>query len=322
MHKAPTGTTLAFDFGEVRIGVAEGDAEVGTAHPLATVTGEGNEAKFAAIAKLVAEWQPRQLVVGLPAHTDGSEHELTRLCRKFGRRLHGRFGLPVYWVDERLSSLYAESLLAFWLQHAPHAQLFARNLPVKNEQNGQTLGALDFVCALNGKIYHLELTCKYYGAASGRPSEMAGLNPRDRLIDKAAKLTQQLAWSRHAAGAAALQQAGIAADKVQAASLVRGIGFSAAGQAASIAPLNACGWHGLYIGDWAQYPLSDGLQTRCYLLPPMHILSPVRVPPAYAEEIGALAQIHFGQVALLQKRPDGYWHETARLMKAIGSEAV
>ena len=119
MHKAPTGTTLAFDFGEARIGVAEGDAEVGTAHPLATVTGEGNEAKFAAIAKLVAEWKPRQLVVGLPAHTDGSEHELTRLCRKFGRRLHGRFGLPVYWVDERLSSLYAESLLA-------EAQVFGR----------------------------------------------------------------------------------------------------------------------------------------------------------------------------------------------------
>ncbi len=119
MHKAPTGTTLAFDFGEARIGVAEGDAEVGTAHPLATVTGEGNDAKFAAIAKLVSEWQPRQLVVGLPAHTDGSEHELTRLCRKFGRRLHGRFGLPVYWVDERLSSLYAESLLA-------EAQVFGR----------------------------------------------------------------------------------------------------------------------------------------------------------------------------------------------------
>ena len=119
MHKAPTGTTLAFDFGEARIGVAEGDAEVGTVHPLATVTGEGNEANFAAIAKLVAEWKPRQLVVGLPAHTDGSEHELTRLCRKFGRRLHGRFGLPVYWVDERLSSLYAESLLA-------EAQVFGR----------------------------------------------------------------------------------------------------------------------------------------------------------------------------------------------------
>ncbi|MDO5638788.1 MAG: Holliday junction resolvase RuvX [Neisseria sp.] len=119
MHKAPKGTTLAFDFGEARIGVAEGDAEVGIVHPLATVAGEGNEAKFAAIGKLVQEWQPRQLVVGLPTHTDGTEHELTRLSRKFGRRLHGRFNLPVYWVDERMSSLYAESLLA-------EAQVFGR----------------------------------------------------------------------------------------------------------------------------------------------------------------------------------------------------
>lgn len=119
MLSAPHGTTLAFDFGETRIGVAQGDAEVGTAHPIATVTGEGNEAKFAVIGKLVAEWQPAQLVVGLPVHADGTEHELTRLSRKFGRRLHGRFGLPVYWVDERMSSLYAESLLA-------EAQVFGR----------------------------------------------------------------------------------------------------------------------------------------------------------------------------------------------------
>ncbi|UOO81023.1 Holliday junction resolvase RuvX [Uruburuella testudinis] len=112
MHKAPTGTTLAFDFGEARIGVAEGDAEVGIVHPLATVSGQNNEVKFEAIAVLVREWQPRQLVVGLPTHADGTEHELTRLSRKFGRRLHGRFNLPVYWVDERMSSLYAESLLA------------------------------------------------------------------------------------------------------------------------------------------------------------------------------------------------------------------
>ena len=112
MPKGLRGTTLAFDFGETRIGVAGGDAELGITHPLATVSGEGNEAKFAAIARLVAEWQPVQLVVGLPVHTDGSEHELTGLARKFGRRLHGRFGLPVYWADERLTSLYAESLLA------------------------------------------------------------------------------------------------------------------------------------------------------------------------------------------------------------------
>ena len=112
MLKAPAGTTLAFDFGEVRIGVAQGDAEVGLSHPLTTVTGGSNEAKFEAVEKLVGEWQPVQFVVGLPVHADGTEHELTRLSRKFGRRLQGRFKLPVYWVDERMSSLYAESLLA------------------------------------------------------------------------------------------------------------------------------------------------------------------------------------------------------------------
>ncbi|QEY24881.1 Holliday junction resolvase RuvX [Neisseria animalis] len=119
MLEAPKGTTLAFDFGEARIGVAQGDAELGMAHPLATVSGNSNEVKFEAIAKLVREWQPVQLVVGLPTHADGTEHELTRLSRKFGRRLHGRFNLPVYWVDERMSSLYAESLLA-------EAQVFGR----------------------------------------------------------------------------------------------------------------------------------------------------------------------------------------------------
>ena len=94
MLKAPAGTTLAFDFGEVRIGVAQGDAEVGLSHPLTTVTGGSNEAKFEAVAKLVDEWQPVQFVVGLPVHVDGTEHELTRLSRKFGRRLQGRFKWP------------------------------------------------------------------------------------------------------------------------------------------------------------------------------------------------------------------------------------
>ncbi|MCF7521065.1 Holliday junction resolvase RuvX [Neisseria sp. ZJ106] len=112
MLNAPEGTTLAFDFGETRIGVAQGDVRLGISHPLATVTGASNDAKFDAITKLIQEWQPKQLLVGLPTHTDGSEHELTRLSRKFGRRLHGRFGLPIYWADERMSSLYAESLLS------------------------------------------------------------------------------------------------------------------------------------------------------------------------------------------------------------------
>ena len=105
-------TVLAFDFGEKRIGVAVGDSAVGIAHPLATIREVSNERRFAAIERLVGEWQPECLVVGLPSHMDGTEHELTRLARKFAQRLHARFKLPVMLEDERLSSAIAESRLA------------------------------------------------------------------------------------------------------------------------------------------------------------------------------------------------------------------
>jgi putative Holliday junction resolvase len=98
---------LAFDFGEKRIGVAVGDMELGIAHPLQTISGESNDARFSAIAAVIAEWQPAQLVVGLPMYLDGTEHEMTRLSRRFARRLEGRFGLPAVMVDERLTSAEA-----------------------------------------------------------------------------------------------------------------------------------------------------------------------------------------------------------------------
>ena len=106
-----TGPVLAFDFGEKRIGVAVGDWEVKIAHPVETIAEEGNEARFAAIERLIKEWHPRELVVGLPASLDGEEHELSRLCRRFARRLEGRFNLPVMLVDERLSSMAASQSL-------------------------------------------------------------------------------------------------------------------------------------------------------------------------------------------------------------------
>jgi putative Holliday junction resolvase len=105
------GSVLAFDFGEKRIGVAVGEYELQLAHPLATIAAEDNTTRFAAIAKLIDEWRPVRLVVGLPAHADGAEHELSRLARRFARRLHGRFGIPVVLVDERLTSRAAESAL-------------------------------------------------------------------------------------------------------------------------------------------------------------------------------------------------------------------
>jgi putative Holliday junction resolvase len=110
-NATPMGTILAFDFGEKRIGVAVGESMVGIAHPLQTIQAESTDARFSAIATLIAEWKPAQLVVGLPSHLDGTEHALTLLCRKFANRLRGRFNLPVALVDERLTSAEASQSL-------------------------------------------------------------------------------------------------------------------------------------------------------------------------------------------------------------------
>jgi len=102
------GSVLAFDFGLKRIGVAVGDWENHLAHPLETITGEGNDARFGRIGGLIEEWRPLQLVCGLPFSMDGTEHDITRRARRFANQLHGRFNLPVSLVDERLTSFDAD----------------------------------------------------------------------------------------------------------------------------------------------------------------------------------------------------------------------
>ncbi|MES2958047.1 MAG: Holliday junction resolvase RuvX [Pseudomonadota bacterium] len=98
---------LAFDFGTRRIGVASGNDVTRTATPLGTVAEEGAEARFAAIGRLLAEWQPAALVVGVPRHPDGAAHDNTRRAERFARQLRGRFGLPVHEVDERYTTTEA-----------------------------------------------------------------------------------------------------------------------------------------------------------------------------------------------------------------------
>lgn len=105
------GTILSFDFGEQRIGVAIGSTMIGIAHPLQTIATAATEARFAQIAHLIDEWQPVLLLVGLPCHLDGQEHEISRLARRFARRLQGRFGVRVGMWDERLSSVAASQTL-------------------------------------------------------------------------------------------------------------------------------------------------------------------------------------------------------------------
>ncbi len=105
------GTVLAFDFGTKRIGVAVGEKEIRLAHPLTTIHGEMTKQRFETIAKLIETWQPVLLVVGLPMHSDGTEHELTQLSRRFARRLEGRYRIKSVLVDERYTTITARSAL-------------------------------------------------------------------------------------------------------------------------------------------------------------------------------------------------------------------
>ena len=101
-------TFLALDFGLKRTGVAVGNRILRNAQPQGSIHAEG-DARFVKIAALLAEWQPDALVIGVPFHPDGAEHENTVRARRFGRQLAGRFRLPVFEVDERYSTTEALS---------------------------------------------------------------------------------------------------------------------------------------------------------------------------------------------------------------------
>ena len=102
------GTLLAFDYGEKRIGVALGNSITRSARALETIPNRSIDFRFAQITRLVSEWQPVGFVVGMPVHPDGEEQPMIKLAKRFGNQLHGRYGLPVTWVDERYSSIAAQ----------------------------------------------------------------------------------------------------------------------------------------------------------------------------------------------------------------------
>lgn len=112
---------LSFDFSLKRVGVASGNSLTRTATPLTTIAVDG-DARFAAIAKLVAEWQPSALVVGVPRHPDGAPHDNTGRAQRFARQLAARLRLPVHEIDERYTTVEAR------LQGSPDADAAAAAL--------------------------------------------------------------------------------------------------------------------------------------------------------------------------------------------------
>ena len=122
---------LAFDYGTRRVGVASGNTLTRSARPLRSVAAEG-DARFVALAALIAEWQPDALVVGVPYHPDGAPHENTRRAQKFARQLNGRFHLTVHEVDERYTTTEAHAMGASDVDAASAAiilEQFLQGLP-------------------------------------------------------------------------------------------------------------------------------------------------------------------------------------------------
>ncbi len=111
MSDKPFQKLLAFDFGDRSIGVAVGQSITKTASPLAALKAKNGQPNWEEVEKLIQQWKPDAFVVGCPLNMDGTEQELTLRARKFGNRLHGRFGIPLEMVDERLTTVEAKSRL-------------------------------------------------------------------------------------------------------------------------------------------------------------------------------------------------------------------
>lgn len=108
MPEVNASQVLAFDFGTRRIGVAYGQQLLGSGRPVTLLPARDGKPDWDQVGALIAEWRPDLVVVGLPLNMDGTENEMCARARKFGKRIHGRFHVPVEMVDERLTSFEAK----------------------------------------------------------------------------------------------------------------------------------------------------------------------------------------------------------------------
>lgn len=110
-------TVLAFDYGLRTIGVAVGNALLGSASALAALTARDGVPDWERVQRLLAEWKPDLLLVGLPLNMDDTPSDMSARAERFARRLTGRFGIASEMMDERLSSFEARSLVDDYAQN-------------------------------------------------------------------------------------------------------------------------------------------------------------------------------------------------------------
>ncbi len=130
---------LCFDYGEKRIGVAVGQTITRTASPLETVNVIKNNPDWESITRLINTWQPVSLVVGVPLTMQGARQEMTEAASRFIRQLNGRYNLPVYGIDERLSSYEAKQRLgSSWNVDPVAAQAILETWLSENRDNNNS----------------------------------------------------------------------------------------------------------------------------------------------------------------------------------------
>lgn len=128
-----TRTFLGFDYGLKRIGVAVGQELTGTASALTTIRATEGKPDWDAITRLIEQWKPDELVIGLPTNMDGTFHELSYMARRFGNQLNGRYNLRAHFIDERLSSLEAERQIQY--SHQAPAKKHGRKKGAKGQND-------------------------------------------------------------------------------------------------------------------------------------------------------------------------------------------
>jgi putative Holliday junction resolvase len=121
-------TLLGFDYGTRKIGIAVGQTVTGSATALKTLRSRDGRPDWEEIGRMIGEWQPEALVVGLPHDLDDSETEIADRARRFSRQLHGRYRLPVHLMDERLTSMEARRHAPERLANRDHLDAIAAKL--------------------------------------------------------------------------------------------------------------------------------------------------------------------------------------------------
>lgn len=249
------------------------------------------------------------LLVAPPLWDTGAELTVPQLLGEHGFRLLLDWDDHPEKLPENLShpllGKYAENLLAFWLDNAPHTKLLARNVILPQ-------GELDFIAQIHGEIHHIELCCKYFGGEH----TWRGLNPNDTLDKKRQKIQQQMQTSQHENAQNWLRENGFSGS-LKTASVVRGNIFT---PHAAIPPeCAATAWSGFWFADFAaaadfvaQQNAFSG--SRVYHFARHEYLAPACVAHDATNSWQDSPPNPQGICAIVLPRPDGLWHEQARVM--------